>query len=80
MPTGRPGCSVPYRALVPELVPVPAPVPLPEADGLLLAGLVEFGARAADGVSPWLKRRQASFGGLNCVSPWPRCHSEALSK
>lgn len=55
MPTGRPVCSVPYRALVPELVPVPAQVPLPAADGLLLAGLVGFDARAADGVFPWLK-------------------------
>ncbi|BAQ69327.1 MerC protein [Rhodovulum sulfidophilum] len=65
---------------MPELVPVPAQVPLPEADGLLLAGLVEFDARAADDVSPWLKRRQASFGTPNCVSPWLRCHSETLSK
>ncbi|MBL3608631.1 hypothetical protein [Rhodovulum sulfidophilum] len=55
---------------MPELVPVQAPVPLPEADGLLLAGLVEFDARAAEGVSSWLKRRRASFGGLDCVSSW----------
>lgn len=55
MPTGRPRCSVPYRAPVSELVPVPAQVQIPEADGLLLAGLAEFDARAADDVSPWLK-------------------------